>query len=204
MSSREFQMQIRSFFRWHSWAVACAVLAGLLAAPAAKAATINSYSFTQGGYDSLLSVRGAFTGVVGDDGYMRLADLTDFYIQGFPLLTGDSRPTMFSFNTGPGNASTLFIVATLRDLYGSLGNYTLCTGAATFLVCNVQNQLGAIVNARGGTYTTDLPDITLLSSKPIVVPTTTPSPGALLLFATALGGLGPVAVAKRRRVGRTA
>jgi hypothetical protein len=201
-------MQIRGFFGRRPWVAACAVFAALTAASTARAETINTYTFFQSGWNAIINVTGHFTGKVGDDGYMRAGDLTEFDATGFDF-TASGHPSAFSFDTtAPNNATTLFIVDPVQETdRGELLTY--CTGAATFLVCHGQNDAGVMEGDAGSIYTTSFPVITLVSSKQIVdpisdpTPRSTPIPGALLLFATGLGGLAPLA-AMKRRLGRTA
>jgi hypothetical protein len=164
----------------------------------ARASTIDTYSFSQGGYggDATVSeysaaLTGTFSGSVGGGGLIGRADLTSLsysfviYLEGSAVwtITG-SLPdvTIFSFNP-TGGPSTLGIAAQT-----SLA--AICVGApAAFGLCGGTGHLGVddqIGNYRSPDFwTSQLPQITLVSSV-----ATTPVPAPLPLFLSSIGALG--------------
>jgi hypothetical protein len=169
-----------------------AIAAILSSAAPAKAATINTYSFTQSGYSSgpgiYGTLQGTFSGYVASDGLMNLAGLTAFHLEAnVHYIAADfvalnvGMPTEFSFNTQGGNSSLGLVVA-MQDI--GVRDDTICIGSLTPFRC------GAIGGANGAYLsipfvTSEFAQVTLLSSTAV-----TPIPAPILLFATALSGLG--------------
>jgi hypothetical protein len=189
-----------------------AALIGLLATlsgvSTAQAATINTYTFTQDGYASKCCgdpaiVQGTFTGLVEADGLMNLAGLTDFHLT-LSLALGHSTvltyyssglPSLFSFDTlsspnASGGNSTLGFVATI--LLPEPSN--LCIGSPTPFFCVASGNGGVSSDVINYMTTMSLPHLTLVSGTAV-----TPIPAPILLFGTALAGLGLLGAKARRR-----
>ena len=150
-----------------------------------------------------MTVQGTFSGLVEPDGLMNLAGLTGFQAfvsvhTGFGTANAVSvaLPTFFSFNTlsspnaSGGNSSLAFFVMMSDDGYTTGQN--LCVGSATFLKCGVSGVAGAYSSVP--LTTTAYPHVTLVSSTAV-----TPIPAPILLFATALSGLGLLGAQACRR-----
>ncbi|HEY3939606.1 MAG TPA: hypothetical protein VGL97_19390 [Bryobacteraceae bacterium] len=148
-----------------------------------RATTIDTYSFTQGGYGNSQSVEapfaGSFSGAVEPNGLIELSDLISF-----SLFSNSTTPSFFSFNTNGGASSLDTAVPP-----GSLDE-TVCIGATAAFGgtiagtnCGAGGSLG--YNAVDGlTFTTNqLPDVTLISS--VTNPAPAPEPGTLTLSALA-------------------
>lgn len=177
--------------------VFAAALAALLSVAApAKAATINTYTFTQEGYSLggfSGSVKGTFTGLVGSDGFMNLTGLTAFDLQldippFLPALSVDM-PTEFFFNTLGGN-STFALVVAMEPSAGPQYD-KVCVGSLTAFRCGVSGN-GAYPALSLSTMS--IAQLTLVSSTAV-----TPIPAPILLFATALSGLGLLGARARRQ-----
>jgi len=178
-----------------------AILAVLSISAPAKAATINAYSFTQGGYSLgpgiYGTLQGTFSGYVESDGLMNLAGLTAFHLEANvhyiftdSVVLNVGMPTEFSFNTLGGNSSLGLVVA-MQDI--GARDDKICIGSLTPFRC------GASGGANGAYLgipfvTSEFAQVTLLSSTAI-----TPIPAPALLFATALSGLGLVGARARRQ-----
>jgi hypothetical protein len=186
--------------------VVATTLAGTLIATRADAATINTYAFTQNGYVGpgglTGSLQGTFTGKVEADGLMNLSGLTAFQmtltinLSSFPTETASSvgLPSLFSFNTlaapnPSGGNSTLAIVS---SVYLAAAVSDLCIGVAAPFTCGVSGASGAYPTL--ALATTSFPQLTLLNTTAV-----TPLPAPVLLFGTALAGLGLLGAKKRRR-----
>jgi hypothetical protein len=175
--------------------LAIAIVTGLLLAARAEAATISTYTFTQSGYifsdgsPSTAILNGTFAGSVEPDGLMKLAGLTQFQIRltiapGTPAeytVPSSDIAMLFSFDTlsspnASGGNSALAIVA--FGFFGSPGY--LCVGSPTPFSCHVSAN-GAF--SLYGLRTLALPHVTLVTAL-------TPIPAPLVLFGTALAGLG--------------
>jgi len=186
-------MQIGNLLSVRRLAVASALLTGLASTPAG-ATTINSYTFVQDAYQGTQftgTLSGSFTGAVDVNGFMNLADLTDFHVKFdlFPVFTlfGNTLPTFFSFNIAPNHVSSLTFIDTVLPA-------TICVGAAADFFCSGNNATGAVQVAGALLQTTSFPVITLVSSV-----ATTPIPSTVWLFLSALGGLGWTAWHRRGR-----
>jgi len=200
-----------------------AVLGVALLPTRAGATTINTYSFTQGGWHSPISgplvtdnglLEGTFTGVVEDAGYIQLADLSAFSMQytddfaGLNVLFTYSLSDLqfFSVNARPApsdpdhGAASLDVIA--RHVFGSPATpLTMCVGAAaTFSPsCYPGSTIPGTKAILAGSifWSTALPVITLVSSVEIPDPiTAVPEPGTLMLLGT---GVISLIGARRRR-----
>ncbi len=147
----------------------------LLAAPAARATTIDTFSFSQSGYTfpggSGGVLTGSFTGSVEADGYIELADLTNIQVQfqyGPITLFGYGPASFFSFST-TGGGSTL-------DLETSIGlNSFACVGAVAAFSYQHCDHAGAVGSVSGGAFTVQQAVVTLVSSE-VVPPPPVPLP----------------------------
>jgi hypothetical protein len=179
----------------------------------AEASTVYTYSFTQDFNYSLgnggvnpTTLTGGFTGTPDATGHISLSTLTDFHLTfdnapaGFPsggpvFGTYRSLPTYFSFLVGDTSGSTLAFQSPL-DLLVFTGDETACVGAAVGFLCDGGNSRGIVLASIGAFAHSEIaPAVTLVSSSTIA---TTPIPGALLLFGTALGALGMAGGWRRR------
>jgi hypothetical protein len=193
------------------WALSALVLvAGIAIGRGAEAATIYTYSFVQPGYIYELgnttytaTLTGGFTGTVGTQSAFHIdrSSLSDFHLA-IDLSTPDTDfqgfysglPNYFSFEIGDAVGGTLAFESPLL----SLGRPDqVCVGAAVSILCNGGAALGVVgyVVVPGFiepviAATSFGPTVTLISTVTTPPVATTPIPGALLLFATALGGLG--------------
>jgi hypothetical protein len=183
---------------------ALGLAAAILVGGTAQAATVNTYSFTQGGWHSpfpvVATLSGEFTGTVGSTGIMSLADLSAFSatltITSFGGLVYDIPQDLtdlglFSFMTGGGGASTLF--------FSPSATSGTCVGAAATLVpvCNPggMNPFGTVGDyiTRGNPFlfTSVTPVVTLVSSVTTSdTPTGVPEPAAWTLMILGLGAAG--------------
>ncbi len=163
-------------------------LAGLLVCPvAARAGTIDSYSFTETGW-----VEAAQHGTVGSDGFIELQDPTSFQVviidkgKGIP----EKKPgglTLFSIDTN-GVASTL-------DYAGALLQPEVCGGAPVTLEitnCNPAGAFQAGVDAVAFNALEDIPAFFSMSF-PVVTfdgsVTMNPAPSPVTTTATAEGAM---------------
>jgi hypothetical protein len=185
--------------------LALALTTGLLLAARAEAATISTYTFTQGGYTysdgspSTAILNGTFAGSVEPDGLMKLAGLTRFEMRmtidpGTPgeyVVPSSDTALLFSFDTlsspnALGGNSSLALVS-----FGFFGfPASLCVGSPTPFSCHVSAN-GAFTFY--GLKTLALPHVTLVTAA-------TPIPAPLLLFGTALAGFGLLGTTARRRL----
>ncbi len=172
-----------------------------------EAATISTYSFFQDGYADpgnfvgTATVQGSFTGSVEPSGIMNSAGLTAFQLtltlnqpNGSFQLHSSGMPSFFSFDTlsspnPSGGNSTFALAVALAN-----SSNTLCIGVATPFICGRTANGGFTVY---GLTTMNFAQLTL------VPPTVTPIPAPVLLFATALAGLGLLG-ARARRLPRAA
>jgi hypothetical protein len=163
----------------------------------AEASTIYTYTFTQN-YTSVFgaaTVTGGFTGTAADLDHINLGTLSDFHLKyssGALVGAYAGLPYYFSFQIGDTIGTTL---AFQSPIYPG----EICVGAAVATLCNGGTSFG-IFTAGGVAVarSTFEPAVTLVSaiSQPPVA--TTPIPGALLLFATALGGFGAIRIWRRK------
>lgn len=181
----------------------------------AGASTIYTYSFVQTDYFYNLAgfvppsiVTGGFTGTADALDHIHLDTLSDFHVDfdghhpgpGLFYEAYSGLPNYFSFQVGD-NGGTLAFQTPLAGLV------ELCVGEAVFTKCEGGIARGVLHVMSNSPYvfaaTGNGPVVTLVSavsSPPVVTPpvATTPIPGALLLFGTALGGLGAVRTWRRK------
>jgi hypothetical protein len=184
----------------------------------AQASTLYTYSFTQdfdftlgAGFDYPTRLAGGFTGEADASGHINLGTLSDFHLTfdfdpaiGSGLAYGSylGPPDYFSFLVGDTSGSTLAFQSPLPIRLFSTGTGTACVGAAVAVLCNGGTPRGVVTVSFGaapaGIFARSevAPVVTLVSSSTVA---TTPVPGALLLFTTALGGLGVACAWWRRR-----
>jgi hypothetical protein len=198
---------------------ALGLAAATLVCGTAQATTVNTYSFTQGGWDAPVfpSVQGAtlsgtFTGNVGSTGIMSLADLSAFsasltiaMVGGFSTVIPQdlAELSLFSFTTW-GTASSLFFAPLTAPGPGATG---ICVGPAATLV-PVCNPGGITPFGTSGDYiahglpylfTSAPPVVTLVSSVTTSdTPTGVPEPAAWAMMILGLGAAG-VALRGRKR-----
>jgi hypothetical protein len=173
----------------------------------AEAATIYSYNFIQefdvsgtGVPPDTVPLSGHFAGTADALGYINRNTLTDFHLEiPVPNYPGaySAQPDFFSFQIGDPSGSTLaFRVSGLNLGFSSA---QLCVGVAVGVLCSGGTSRGVYqftVTSAVIARSEVAPVVTLVSSTSPVA--TTPIPGALFLFATALGGAGAVGVLRRR------
>jgi hypothetical protein len=181
---------------------ALALLGGVIGSHGAEAATIYTYTFTQD-YGVGHTLTGGFTGTADSFGdHISLGTLTDFHIEvAGPIATGSysGLPNFFSFKIGDTFGTTLSIDSPMT-LISDFVRVQVCTGILTMLSCGTDHSTGAIVLPGFGALTTSTvaPTVTLVSAVDTPPVATTPIPGALLLFSTALGGIGAAAALRRK------
>lgn len=185
----------------------------------AEASTIYTYGFEQTGYlvdatpvfGGILpaTLKGSFTGTSDTIDHISLGTLSAFHVQfgatngAGSLVSYSGVPDYFSFQVGDTNGSTLAFQAPLPLVTGAMGQ--ACVGVAVAVLCGGGTGLGYVgVNVAGAVLLFNesavAPTITLLSAVNDTPVATTPIPSALLLFGTALGGIG-AAGAMRRKIG---
>lgn len=164
--------------------------------PCARAATIDTYDFTQGGYTSNGSpfltgvLTGSFTGDVESSGFIEIADLSAINVT-FTITTDLEPPfqvfgfgpaTFFSFDTAPGAGSLDFETG-----IGDVGAAVSCVGAVAafgFGACGSGGVNGFITPL----WTTQaLPVVSLVSSV-----TTVPEVPTWAMLLLGFAGLGCV------------
>lgn len=185
--------------------------AAFLVGGTAQATTVNTYSFTQGGWYSPLAqgatLSGTFTGTVGSTGIMSLADLSAFSASLAITTFGGSSAVvpqdltelgLFSFTTWGGGA-TLFFTP------GATSGTCVGTAATLSPVCNPQggNPFGTlgdyIEHGNPVLFTSAAPVVTLVSSVTTSdTPTGVPEPAAWAMMILGLGAAG-VALRRSRR-----
>lgn len=209
-------MTISSPFARRAAGVA-ALLFGLAVAGMAQAVPVYTYTFSQSDYrpaDPSIStpgtVTGSFSGTLDSTGHISRNTLTAYHFEigGFDssalslfAWSHDTLPFYFSYI--PGDASSFAVVDHGRDF----GAYAIdvCIGLPTGITCNAGSARGAGVMALGGTgspvdnfwlvaVTTDSTPLLTGSvadvGDPVYLVATTPIPGSVLLFGSALAGLG--------------
>jgi hypothetical protein len=179
-----------------TWLIAALVAsAPVLFCGQSIASTVDTYSFTQSGYQDGGVLSGTFTGTVEADGYIRLTDLSNIsYSLSFGILTlvGNS-PTFFSFYTHqPIDSGSL-------DFVGKLVNDVLCVGAAAaFGVCGGSGSFG-VVEYNGEfagpiAWTDQAPIVTLVSSVAAV-----PEPSTWAMMILGFAGIGFMAYRRKSK-----
>jgi hypothetical protein len=166
----------------------------------AHAATVETFHFTQGGYQNHGVLSGTFTGTVESNGFLSKADLSAIDIQ----FSADASPTLlfslstlfiepgalFSFDTAgpPFDAGTL-------DIFGGaslIGN--ICVGAAAaFGLCGGSGFHGVVRGALIA-YTNETPVVTRIS--PVV--TAVPEPSTWAMMILGFCGLGFMAYRRKQ------
>jgi len=146
----------------------------------ANALSLDTFNFTQGGYvtpNGIGTLSGSFTATVGMSSIIGIGDLQNIQDNfAFPVGNGITailygyNVQFFSYNINGGNSSL--------DLEGSIGPaQTVCVGAVAafgFGNCNTVGGPAPIngwVGLSSGFFTAQLPEINLVSSVPIIVPT---------------------------------
>jgi hypothetical protein len=152
----------------------------------AYADTVDTFNFTQGGYQAGGTLTGTFAGTVEPSGLIEAKDLTNFFAVFMPgpfeyelivPLPSGGGP-FFSYDVNGGNSTLDFIAAGQAPT-------DLCVGAAPPLACgSMPSSFGIVVNFA---QTSEQPIVTLVSSV-----TTSPVPEPL---SAALIGVGFVAAA---------
>ncbi len=191
---------------------AIAIALGLTCAgvwlPCARAATIDTYDFTQGGYTFNGSpfltgvLTGSFTGNVKSSGFIEIADLSTINVT-FTITT-DLEPVFQVFGFGP---ATFFSFDTAQRAgsldfetgIGDVGGAVSCVGAVAafgFGACG----LGGVNGFVSPIWATQaLPVVSLVSSVTIV-----PEPSTWALLLVGFAGLGYAGYRRAIRRQRTA
>jgi hypothetical protein len=221
-------MSIRGFrvpTAFHRCAMGVLVLLAVVAlGRCAAATTIYTYNFIQTDYvyslgagsSFVTTVRGGFTGTADASGHINIGTLSDFRVEydispfgsGPGVFYGyySGVPDYFSFLIGDTSGSTLAFQAPLTLNAFSPYPSQICVGAAVAFLCNGGTPRGIVTvsfDETGSIFArSDIaPVVSLVSSSTVAA---TPIPGALLLFATALGGAGAVGALRRRIGAKTA
>lgn len=198
-------LQSRIFRRWTM--VGLALMGSLAIGGAAEASTIYTYNFTQSyGTGSPIAISGSFSGTADSFDHISLGTLTDFHIEASSAYFSASYsglPDFISYKIGDTAGTTLAIFSPLPNAsYNPQPD--ICTGVATAVFCQTDGALGVIAILNSGTHAGVLatslvaPTVTLVSAVSVDPVATTPIPGALLLFATGLGGLGTLSAWRRK------
>jgi hypothetical protein len=164
----------------------------------ANAATIDTYSFTQGGYiigDVDATLSGTFTGTVDSQGDIGLNDLSSIsYTLTVPneyMATG-SGVTEFFFDTS-GGGSSLDLVGLVKAPFS---NFTVCVGLSAVFPpeCGTVDTSGTVngvlglTNGSGIYYTSDLPTVSLIST--VTETPSTPLPSTWTMLIAGIVALG--------------
>jgi hypothetical protein len=181
----------------------------------AEASTVYTYSFTQdftysinGGQAVPTTLTGSFTGTADAIDHISLDTLSDFHLNfdteheygsGIVAGTYSGLPDYFSFLIGDASGSSLAFQSPLHQPFFPVGTSTACVGLVVAALCDGGTARGVVIAALGGTpvvfaSSAVAPVVTLVSAVSSPPVATTPLPGALLLFSTALGGLGVAGV----------
>ena len=163
----------------------------------AEASTIYTYTFTQD-YTSVFgaaTVTGGFTGTAADLDHINLSTLSDFHLKyssGALVGAYAGLPDYFSFQIGDTVGTTLAFQSPMFP-------GEVCVGAAVATLCNGGTSFG-IFTAGGVAVarSTFEPTVTLVSAISQTPVAATPIPGAMVLFVTALGGLGAAGAWRRK------
>jgi hypothetical protein len=202
-------MSIRSFLLRELAVGALALLGCVVIGRGAEASTIYTYSFVQTDYFYNVAgffppsiVTGGFTGTADALDHIHLDTLSDFHVDfdghpgpGLFYEAYSGLPDYFSFQIGD-NGGTLAFQSPLR------GVLELCVGEAVITKCGSHLARGVLHVASASPYdfaaSGNGPVVTLVSAVSSSPVATTPIPGALLLFGTALGGLGAAGAWRRK------
>jgi hypothetical protein len=181
--------------------IACMLLSlsSFAAIDQVKAATVDTFSFSQSGYDfGNLALSGTFTGTVESagpySGFIELGDLSNisFSLSSLGTPTANSAIS-FSFNVDnflmTGLTTSLSLEGRLSDgtfacigAYAALGVCGAATGPATFVI---NGDIGDGVPGDSSTYTTsNFATVTLVST------TTTPLPPTWTMLLSGIVALG--------------
>jgi hypothetical protein len=179
-----------------------------LVSSAGNATTVDTFSFTQGGYTIagtstvVGTLSGTFTGTVDSNGFIELADLSNFS-DTFTVVLGNlsavgvldlTSLSLFSFNAqSPIDSGSL-------DFENQPGSGALCVGAAAaFSSCGGTGSRGAVAGGSFNYFTDEAPVVTLVSSSitgdPIASGVPEPSTWAMMV----LGFFGVGYMAYRRK-----
>jgi len=176
----------------------------------AEAATVYTYSFTQdfvyslgNGFVNPATLVGGFAGTTDATGHVSLNTLSDFHLTfdrgttpGIAFGAYAGPPEYFSFLVGDASGGTLTLKSPLKLLLFTT-DATACVGAAVAFLCNGGSR-GVVLSAIGVFARSEVaPVLTLVSATTVAV---TPIPAALLLFGTAIGGLGAARAWRRKSV----
>jgi hypothetical protein len=209
----EMGMSIRGFVRKALSRAALMLMAGIGFGGAAAASTIYTYSFTQAytyGFSSEnrypATLTGGFTGTADASGHINLGTLSDFHLNiDTSIYTGSysGLPDYFSFLVGDASGSSLGFQSPVIVAAPPSFALQICVGLPVAALCNGGTARGVYSFVGVGSYATSdiAPVVTLVSSSTVA---TTPIPGALLLFITALAGLGAAGAWWRKRNGASA
>ena len=177
-----------------------AVIALTGLAPRAHAAVVDTFSFSNFGHWSFADsgLFGQFTGTVEPNGFIELADLSAFSVQGFilgsPLVDAvKANLAFFSYDTKGGASSLGFIAPD--------GNTAACSGAPSVLDLRCNPGGNNVASTRADilddgfvvAYTADQTAVTLVSS------VSTPEPSTWAMMLTGFAGLGLVGAARGRK-----
>lgn len=172
----------------------------------AQATTIYTYGFSQElttrQGDSAV-IAGSFKGTTNALGYIDLTTLSEFHVDYSTIgmqAHSSGLPDFFSFQVGDASGSTLAFLSPVFTTV-TLFDYRVCVGVAVAALCNggtargVFQVVGASSNFAAGEIA---PLVTLVSSTSPSPIASTPIPGAMLLFTTALAGGSAICALGRR------
>jgi hypothetical protein len=192
--------------------LSAAVALSFFAIEQAEAAVVNTYSFSQGGYNfgsgNVDILSGSFSGIVESNGFIKLADLSSISYAlndsaDAVFFSGDGA-TFFSINTL--DVSTTFgfqgKMGTPFGPWETFGPANVCVGAAAaFGNCGAfGNAVGVISEIAGATTTAQFATVTLVST----VVTDVPEPSTWAMMILGFAGVGFMAYRRRNSALRVA